>query len=291
MKGFFKLLEDSMEGFLADFGFFGQALLSLVKIILIVITAKLSARFLRWLVRRSFERYAKKKGDGDIARKADTLSQLIRGVIKCAVYFAAVLFILDEIGLGASVSSLLTTAGIGGLAIGFGAQSLISDVTNGFFLMLENQYAVGDLIRIEAGTGKVKKITLRTTQLELGTKELLTVPNGQIKLVTNFSKQDCLALFDAQVAPEADVEKVIALAAAAAEEYAKEHDNIRGPVVSMGVVKSQPGVLTIRTGMLVAPTTQFGTVNDMNKRIAKLLKENDIPLPADNKNLIINSGD
>ena len=262
-------------------------LLAFIQIVLIILLARVISRFLRFLIRRSFDRYAKRKNDPEITRKAQTLSQILRGVVKYVVYFTAVLLVLDELGLGASVNSLLATAGIGGIAIGFGAQSLIADVTNGFFLLLEDQYAVGDFVKIGDISGWVKKISLRTTQLEMGTKELVMIPNGQIKMVTNYSRQNYMAMFDVLVTADADIDFVIELARQAAQEYKEANEHVKGDVVSMGVVKVQPGVVTIRTGMLVAPMTHFKTINALSRIMAERLREHGIRSPKEGQ-IIIN---
>ena len=110
--------------------------------------------------------------------------------------------------LNIQIAGLLAGAGIAGLAIGFGAQSLVKDVITGFFIILEDQFGVGDYVRLNTAEGTVVEIGLRTTKIKGTTGEQFIIPNGQITDVINFSINNSKAIIDMQVGIEADVEKI-----------------------------------------------------------------------------------
>ena len=125
-----------------------------------------------------------------------TLSSLCCYLVTILFYLFGVCAVLNVFGLGNTVGSLLATAGIGGLAIGFGAQSIIKDFFSGAFLIFEGQIEIGDYICVAGLTGTVEKIQLRTTQIRATNGELHIIPNGNITNVTNYSRGGLLAIAD-----------------------------------------------------------------------------------------------
>ena len=138
-----------------------------------------------------------------------------------------------------TVSSLLATAGIGGIALAFGAQNLVRDVVSGMFLLLENLYAVGEYIEIDSEKGTVEAITVRTTRIQRFTGETTTIPNGSITKVTNYSRGDHLAVIDMSISYEADIEKASALMQAEGLAYMQNHDNILEEPHVLGIYRAE----------------------------------------------------
>ncbi|WP_243355160.1 mechanosensitive ion channel family protein [Bacillus litorisediminis] len=142
-------------------------------------------------------------------RREATLLKLMQNVTTYIVYFLAIMMILD---MFMDIRTIIAGAGIVGLAVGFGAQSLVKDIISGFFIIFEDQFSVGDYVRINQAEGTVEEIGLRITKIKSWTGELHIFPNGSIVEVTNFSIHNSLAIVDISIAYEGDIqeaEKVI----------------------------------------------------------------------------------
>ena len=139
-------------------------------------------------------------------RRQNTLLKLLQNGLAYVVYFAAILAVLSALTI--DVTGLLAGAGVLGLAIGFGAQNLVRDVITGFFIIFEDQFSVGDYVRIGAAEGTVEEIGLRTTKLSGLNGEIHIFPNGTIVEVVNFSLNNSIAIVDVSVAYETDIPKV-----------------------------------------------------------------------------------
>lgn len=142
-------------------------------------------------------------------RKAKTLFTVCTSVIKYVIYFFVFCQILSIFGV--NVMSFIAVAGVGSIAIAFGAQSLVQDIITGMFILVEDQFAVGDVITLEGYTGTVEGIGIRTTRIRSADGNLFIIPNGQVKIVTNMSKGFNRAVVDISVAYEENVDKVISV--------------------------------------------------------------------------------
>jgi len=142
-------------------------------------------------------------------KREDTLIRIFTGSLGVIVWIVSVLMILDEIGL--AIGPLLAAAGIVGLAFGFGGQYLIRDLIAGLFIIMENQYRVGDAVCFDGTCGAVEDITMRMTTLRDLDGTVHHVPHGEIKKVSNMSKYFARVNVDIGISYEADLEKVIAI--------------------------------------------------------------------------------
>lgn len=140
-------------------------------------------------------------------RKRETLEVVLASVIRYIVYFVVGCSILTNFGV--NIASLITVAGVGSVAIGFGSQSLVQDVITGMFILFEDQFGVGDIITIDTLTGTVESIGLRTTMIRSVDGDLHIIPNGSIKIITNMSKDFNRAKVDIGVAYEENIDNVI----------------------------------------------------------------------------------
>src|SRR5438874_5518538 len=156
------------------------------KIVLVVIGAYVLIRVLRAVARKSAELQIRKLPPGVRVQQVRTVAGVLTGVGVFAISFVAMLIVLGQLGL--NLGPMLASAGIAGLAIGFGAQTLVHDFINGFFILLENQYDIGDTIRIAGVKGTVERMSLRQTVLrdEDGTVHL--VPNSAVQIVSNATR-------------------------------------------------------------------------------------------------------
>ena len=156
---------------------------------------------------RVFRNYmAKRAGGADELRRIDTVGNAFRYFASVVVVLVAGMLILNEVGI--SIAPILATAGVAGIAIAFGAQSLIRDYFTGFFLLLEDQIRQGDVVEIAAKSGEVEEVTLRYVRLRDGDGFVHFVPNGEIKVVVNRTRTFTYANIDVGVPDDADVEAI-----------------------------------------------------------------------------------
>ena len=259
--------------------------LSALKILLILILSWVVIRLSRMVVGRFFERQAEIESRFTMdSRKANTLNAVIQNLIKYIVYFAAALMVLAE--LGVNTASLIAAAGVGGVAIGFGAQSLVKDIISGFFILFEDQYAVGDYVEVGDVMGTVIEIGLRTTKIKPYTGEETIIPNGEIKRVTNYSRSNHLAMVDMSIAYETDIEKAIQVMTDTAGEYASENDNIVAPPEVIGVMSFDASSITIRSIMWTTPMEHWGVEREMRKRYKAAFEKHGIEIPFPHRVII-----
>lgn len=168
-------------------------LFSALRILLIFILTRIAIKMFFRIIDRSLER--REKGRLQVnPRRFVTVGELLKNVTSVAGNFVMIMLILGE--LGVQLAPLIAGAGVLGLAIGFGAQNLVKDVITGFFIILEDQFAVGDVVQIGSLKGTVEMIGLRSTRLVSWTGEVHIIPNGSITNVTNFSIGNALAVVD-----------------------------------------------------------------------------------------------
>lgn len=194
---FNKVLETVLSGefWFSIVGFF-------FKIAIILILASLVVKVSKKLIERVFSQNQKKK-IRITKRREETMKKLIENALIYIVYTIVILTILDTVGI--KIGPLLAGAGIAGLAIGFGAQSLVKDVISGFFIVFEDQFSVGDYVYISGVEGTVEEIGLRTTKVKDWTGERHVLPNGNISQVTNYSIHNGVPVVDINIPYENDV--------------------------------------------------------------------------------------
>jgi small conductance mechanosensitive channel len=173
-----------------------------LKIIFIIILAAIVVKVGKMIIRQLFLvrmktplRYSE--------RRQNTMLKLLENVLAYVVYFAAILAVLSELEI--EVAGVLAGAGVLGLAVGFGAQNFVRDVITGFFIIFEDQFSVGDYVRIGQAEGTVQEIGLRTTKLKGLNGEIHIFPNGTIVEIVNFSLNNSIAIVDVSVAYEANI--------------------------------------------------------------------------------------
>jgi small conductance mechanosensitive channel len=158
---------------------------------------------------RAFRRVMERRNSAsDELRRIDTVGTAIRYFATVIVALVAGTLILGE--LGVSIAPILATAGVAGVAIGFGAQSLIKDYFSGFFLLLEDQIREGDVVEIAGKAGEVEQVTLRYVRFRDGDGFVYFVPNGEIKMVVNRTRIFAYAIIDTAISGHHDVEPAIA---------------------------------------------------------------------------------
>ena len=236
------------------------------------------------LVARRIERWGDDGHDGlHTAReqRARTAAKLVRSSGRALLTVVGVLMLLDQLDF--NISPLLASAGVVGLAVSFGSQSLVRDFVTGFFLQLEHQFALGDVIRIGTVEGTVENITLRLVYLRDTTGALHIIPNGQIAQVTNLTRSWGRVAVDSEVA-WSDSDRALAAVQRAADSLGADPawaDALLDPPMVMGLEKLGTGTVTLRTVARVDPYRRDDVARDLRRRIKESLDGADVvPLAA-----------
>lgn len=210
--------------------------------------------------------------------RAKTIRTLLDGILRALVWVVVFFVVLDEVGL--NIVPLLAGAGIVGLAIGFGAQSLVRDVITGFFVLAEDQYGVGDVVKIGDLSGLVERITLRTTILRDLEGRVHVIPNGEVTKVTIFTKEWSRALIDVAVAYKENLDFVIQTIREVGERIAKDHTDLvtAGPDI-LGVESLGSHGVTIRVLFQTKPITQWTVMRAFRKAIKEEFERRGIEIP------------
>lgn len=197
-----------------------------------------------------------------------TLAGILYSAGTAAIAFTAVMVALPEFGI--NITPIAAAAGLASLAVGFGAQHLVRDLINGFFIVFEDQYVVGDIIRVGEVVGKVEHLTLRRTVVRDFRGAVVTVPNGEIRQVANISRDWSQIFVDVTIAAEADVN----LALEAIERSAAEMrgDSAWAPVLVdgprvLGVESFGPGGTVVRVLARTSPTRQDDVAREFRRRV------------------------
>jgi small-conductance mechanosensitive channel len=215
-----------------------------------------------WGVQRLTERTERAR------QRAITFGGVLRGVAQAAIFAIATLTCLSEVGI--NLGPLIAGAGIAGLAIGFGAQSLVRDVIAGAFVVLEDQYGVGDTVDIGEAKGVIERVNLRTTQLRDIEGTLWTVPNGEIKRVANKSQLWARAVLDIRIAYDADLDRAQNEIKRVADDlWQKQLDGLHileEPSV-LGVEAFADGATVVRLSLKTDPGAQFRLAREVRGRL------------------------
>ncbi len=214
------------------------------------------------------------------AARAQTITGVLRSVATGFIGVFAVIYILGVLGL--NLGPLIAGAGVVGVALGFGAQSLVRDFLSGFFMLMEDHFGVGDVVDLGEATGTVEQVTLRVTRLRDQNGTVWHVPNGEIRRVGNKSQQWARAVLDVAVAPGADLERaaeVIGEAARAVWDLAEAKPDVLGEPEVLGIEYLGPDAATIRVQGKTRPGAQWRVSRLLRVRIAEALAAAGIDLP------------
>jgi len=248
------------------------------RIVAVLIIAYILARLLR-KVSRHLSELSNRQGLATAmrAQQLRTLSSVIYSVGVFAILFLAAMQILPLLGI--NMGPLLASAGIVGLAIGFGAQTLVRDFINGFLILVENQYDLGDTIRVAGVQGAVEAMTLRRTVLRDDNGALHTVPSSEIKVVSNLTRDWTQLPIHVSVAYGADSDRVIQLLNEVAEEVAndpKYADKIVAKPEVPGIDKVSGGEVDYLLLVRTKPGAQFAVSRELRRRIKASFEKNKI---------------
>lgn len=257
------------EGLLVKAGLIALKLLAIFIVFLIVKTA------VNKIIQKSFEKVQQK--DQVSVGRAKTLESLSKNIFSYVLIFIFVVTVLQVFGIDAT--AILAGAGVVGLAIGFGAQGLVSDVVTGFFLLLEKQIDVGDYVTTSSFSGIVEQVGLRTTQIRGFDGTLHYLPNREITSLSNHSRGNMRALVDIGISYDDDIDKAIAVLQGVCEQLASEESAIvEGPNV-LGVQTLGSSDVVLRVIAKTENMEQWAVERKLRKALKEALDANGIEIP------------
>lgn len=210
-----------------------------------------------------------------LSQRARTLTGALLSLAKITFLLIALIMVLREVGV--DPTPLLAGAGIAGLAIGFGAQNLVRDIISGFFILFENQYGIGDTIKIGEHQGKVEQMNLRLTQLIDADGAVHIIPNSEIRTVVNLSKDWGRVVIDIALSYEADLERALAIlreeCARLGEDFTLRQHILEKPEV-LGIENFSAAGIVVRISVRTHPLKQAGVARELRRQLRnKLVSE------------------
>jgi moderate conductance mechanosensitive channel len=275
-------------------GVLGRLIEPTLQIVLIVVGAYLLIRLLRRLINRLVARVKLREGSLDVgfgegrrvpstrkAQRVDALGAVATSTVGFLVWTIALFTILGST-FGLNIGPLVAGAGILGVALGFGAQDLVKDVLSGIFMLIEDQYGVGDVVDVGEAVGVVEGIGLRTSRLRDVTGTLWHVPNGEIRRVGNMSQEWSRALLDIGVAYDSDVDQAAEVIKGVADTMASEEAYaslfLAEPEI-WGVEELSADSVVIRLVIKTKPGEQWAITRELRRRIKLALDQAHIEIP------------
>ncbi|EHI96951.1 MscS Mechanosensitive ion channel [Clostridium sp. DL-VIII] len=252
-----------------------------IKVIFVIIMVYFSIKIGEHLIKKFVEQQVKSNAMLSLdTQRAKTLGEVLKSVLKYSAYFVGIAIIIPMIFKGAS----FTFASIGGIAVGLGAQSLIKDLINGFFILFENQFGVGDHVTLGNFSGIVKSIGIRSTVIADFNGDVHSIPNGSIIGVTNHSRNDIKFIVDVNISYEEDVKRVIDIIKKTCDEFQEENaEYIDVPLEVIGLTALGLSGVTIRVTGKAKPLMQWKMENELRMAIKLTLDKNEIKTPEISK--------
>lgn len=256
-------------------------------LVVALIAAFVVRRVVLNLLARFFDALAARSPSLEEKKRIATLARVLRHAASLTLIIVAVLVGLNTIGV--SIAPILGAAGVAGVAIGFGAQSLVKDFFSGMFLLLENQIRVGDVVEIAGKTGVVEELTLRRTKLRSFDGAVHYVSNGLITTVSNFSTEFAFAVADVGVSYREDLDHVYSVMRATAAELRTDSSFSAAIVDALdiaGVEQLADSAIVIRCRMKTLPAEQWRVRREFLKRLKLAFDREGISIPYPHRMLI-----
>lgn len=251
-----------------------------VRVVLIIIIAIIALKVATMLSNRIFAPFRKDEREGERLKRAQTLSSLVRYILGVVIIVVAIITILGEFGI--DIGPIIAAAGIVGLAVGFGAQHLVQDIISGFFILLEDQIRVGDVVQVGGKGGLVEKVNLRMTILRDASGNVHFVRNGQIDVVTNMTKEFSYYVFEIGVAYREDVDEVIEVIREVGDEIHNDpnyKNDILEPIEILGLDQFADSAVIVKARIKTKPIKQWDVGRAFNLRLKKKFDQKNIEMP------------
>lgn len=263
-------LKDKIWNWVTDTAMWADVLFSGLRILLIFLLTRIIIKVVSNIIDSSLQR----KTGGRLlsnTRRYTTVGELLKNIVSFISNFVMIMLILSEFNF--DLAPLLAGAGVLGLAVGFGAQSLVKDVITGFFIILEDQFAVGDVIQSGTYKGTVELIGLRTTRLLSPTGEIFIIPNGLITNVTNYSLSNALAVVDVPVKMEQSLEATLGLIGEALKGIEERNSNVLAYPNVLGIQSMSTSEYVIRIAANCLPNARDSAERQIQSDIKQALEK------------------
>jgi small conductance mechanosensitive channel len=247
---------------------------------LVVALAMAALKLAGVVSRRVFTAIAARAKDAEAQKRADTLGSVVKYILGVVIMAVAFMMLLKELGI--DIGPILAAAGIVGLAVGFGAQQLVQDVISGFFILLEDQIRVGDVVVLGDKGGIVEKVNLRMTILRDLAGNVHFIRNGQIGTVTNMTKEFSRYVFEVGVAYREDVDEVMEVIREVDEGMRGDPEysgDILEPIEILGLDKFADSAVVIKARTKTKTMQQWRVGREFNRRLKKAFDERNIEIP------------
>lgn len=256
------------------------------KIIVITIIFLLLFRFIKKIIKGFTRLILKQKKnltpieESEKNKRVNTLSEIIATILKVLLVFLYIVIILDKFGI--AIGPILASAGILGLAVGFGAQELVRDMISGFFILLEDQIRIGDYVQLNGTFGEVESIELRTIQLRDPSGTVHVFQNGKIDTLSNMSKEWSAIILDIGVAYKEDLDHVSQVMQKVGDEMyndTKYRSIMLQRLEILGLNEFGDSALIVRARLKTVPGVQWSTAREYRKRLKKAFDKENIEIP------------
>lgn len=244
---------------------------AIITTVLTLFIASLLIRVTNYLVKRAISR------ESEYQKRITTIMKLVKSIVKYAIYLIAILVVLSAWGV--DVLPALAGLGILGLVIGMGAQSLVKDIIAGFFIIIEHQYDVGDIVEINGFKGEVIDIGLKSTKIRNWKKDVNIVSNGSIGGIVNFSTTPSVAVIKLGVSYESDVQKVLDILNKELPKYTEQYPEVTDAPNVLGVTGL--GDSSVDITILVPTKTEqhYGVERNVQQAVKEICDKHDIEIP------------
>ena len=277
---FLSYIENIITGLFEPFTkpeFYQKIIMNLIIVLIYVIVAFIVSKVLNRFVYHVFK--VNNKSKPARIKRSRTMIVLIQNILTYLVWFIALTTILKHFGI--SVSAILASAGVVGVAIGFGAQTMVKDIISGFFIIFENQFGVGDYVRINtSGTtvaeGTVEAIGLRSTRVLSVVGERFIIPNGTMNEIINYSMDNGVAIVDVPIDPNEDADTVISKLEGFLKTIPPKYDIFTQDPEVLGVNSIDMKGMTIRLSAETLPVEQFAGARIIWKEVQHYLNQEGI---------------
>ena len=251
-----------------------------LRIVLIILLTLISLKLVRIIPNRILSAVSKKAVESEERKRVDTLNSLLNYILSSTVLGIAAVMLLGEFGI--AIGPILAAAGIAGVAIGFGAQHLVQDIISGFFILIDDEIRVGDVVETAGKSGVVERVNLRMTVLRDLAGNVHYIRNGQIDIVTNMTQDYSRYVFDIGVAYREDVDEVSEIIKRVDEDLRGDpefREDILEPIEILGLDQFAESALIIKARTKTKPIKQWKVAREFNRRLKKAFDENNIEIP------------
>lgn len=247
----------------------------IIKIVLSVIVF-LVAKIIIYIFTKALTNLVKtyKKNDFSNSKKVNSIVSISSSVLKYIIYFIVIVIILSIFDV--NTLSLIATAGVGGIIIAFGVQSIVKDLFSGVFILLDDQYNIGDDVVINGISGNIMSINMRNTQIQGYDGSVNTISNGSITTVTNLSKNNQRSVVTFCFPTDVDVEKVKKIISDFSTEFSEKHKSVIKDPVFFGVTETEKYYVKIAVALWSKQSTQWQNEKNLREELYKKFKEKNI---------------